>query len=272
MKNSLLVEIVQFLGLNELEAKVYEYLISHKNINITEISKLTLANRTQIYEVLEVLTKFDLITKPVGRNKEISIINPKNILIKLRQKQLETEKYLKQFQQILPDLEQLQALSNSSIPIKITQGKVEFEDLFLEMYENAKDELFFIGNSDEFYNFLGENYVDFAIQKRLKKAVSHRVLTFQPAVNLENKARIETEVNREVRYLPAKFSSLGYINIYNNRVVNWNTVLARAVVIEDVLIASFYKIIFEILWELCENKPPHQRAAAPSDARIVKKT
>jgi len=251
MKNSLLVEIVQFLGLNELEAKVYEYLLGHKDINITKISAATLANRTQIYQVLEVLAKYDLITKPAGRNKQITIVNPKNILIQLRQKYIETEKYLKQFQQMLPDLEQMQALSNSSIPIKIIQGKTEFENVFLEMYENTGSELLFIGNSDEFYDFLGENYVSFAIQKRVKKAVLYRVLSFQPGIVLKNLANTEIKSNRQTRYLPAKFSSLGYINIYNDTIISWNTILARAVIIEDAVIAKLYKTLFEILWEVC---------------------
>jgi sugar-specific transcriptional regulator TrmB len=252
MIDQLLSKIIQFLGLGENEARVYEYLINNKNINISEIAKNTQLNRTQVYDTFEALADFGLIIKPPGRNKDIILVNPSTILVSLRQKQLQTESYLRQFQSILPDLEQTFSLSNKSIPIRMIQGRVQFEDLFLEMYENSSKELLFIGNADEFYSFLDENYIDYAIKKRAKKGVVHRVLTFQPGIALKKLAPYEKRDLRQVRFLPADFTSLGYINIFGDKVVNWNTQLARAVVIQDGVIAGFYKTIFETLWKLCE--------------------
>ena len=96
--------------------------------------------------------------------------------------------------------------------------------------------------------------IDYAVKKRLQKGVKHRVLSFQPGISLKKLAAFEKQKIREVRYLPETFNSLGYINIFDNKIVNWNTALARAVVIEDPVMANFYKTIFEILWSLCQNK------------------
>lgn len=252
MTNSLLSKITQFLGLNQIESEIYQYLLYEKEINISSIATKLNINRIQVYEAFDKLAEFGLITKPKGRNKNIEINDPKVILTNLKHKQIETENYVRQFQTLLPDLDQINSLSKKTIPVKIIQGKAEFEDLFLEMYETTNKELLFLGNADEFYNFLDENYIDYAIKKRVQKGVKHRVLSFQPGISLQNLAAFEKQTLREVRYLPEKFNSLGYINIFDNKIVNWNTKLARAVMIEDPIMANFYKTIFEVLWGFCE--------------------
>jgi hypothetical protein len=71
-------------------------------------------------------------------------------------------------------------------------------------------------------------------------------------VSLKNLKDRESQSIRQVRYLPVKYTSLGYINIYNNKIISWNTHLARAVVIEDAVISNLYKTIFELLWDICK--------------------
>lgn len=250
MSQNLLSEITQFLGLSKDEAAVYENLLQQKEVNISLIATKLGLNRTQVYNIFEKLSKLGLIIKPKGRTTQVELVNPSNLLIKLKEKELTAQKYQKQIQQILPTLEQSFSQNNRAIPINLIQGKQKFEDLFLEMYDNSSKELLFIGNADDFYNFLDENYIDYAIKKRAKKGVLHRVLSFQPGISLKNLAEFEKRDLRQVRYLPAEFSSLGYLNIFDNKIVNWNTQLARAVVIEDKVMANFYKTIFEILWKL----------------------
>ena len=252
MNDNLFLKIIQFLGLSENESKVYEYLFNNKTVNISEIAKSTKLNRTQVYDAFETLAEFGLIIKPLGRNKDVTLVNPNTILISLRQKQLQSQSYIRQFQTILPDLEQLHSFSNKNTLVRTIQNKTQIEDLFLEMYDSPSKEILFMGNGDEFYNFLDENYIDFAIKKRSKKGVTHRVLTFQPGIALKKLAPYEKRDLRQVRYLPNDSYNLGFVHIFDDKIVNWNTQLARAVVIQDSIMAGFYKTFFETLWKLCE--------------------
>lgn len=254
MSAFLLSEIVQFLGLSPSESAVYEFLLYQKEVNVSKIAKETRLNRLQVYDIFEKLQLLGLVTKPKGRTTQIQLVNPKTLVIKLREKQLQAEKYQKQIQDILPSLEQSFGQNNSSIPLRLVEGKQDFEELFLEMYESATGEILFVGNADTFYNFLDKNYVDYAISKRASKRISHRVLAFLPGLSLQKLAEFEARDLRQVRYLPAGFDNLGYVNIYDNKVVNWNPALARAVIVEDPIIASFYRTIFEVLWELTSSK------------------
>ena len=254
MQKNLLKEIVEFLGLDANSSSVYEWLLFNKDINVTVIAKQTSLNRVQVYKAFDDLASSGLIQKPKGLNRQIVVENPRIILSGLKQKQIQAESYFKSVESILSDLELHQAENNKQIPVKLIQGKTQFEELFLEMYEASQKELLFIGNADEFYNFLDVNYIDFAISTRIKKGVKHKVLTFQPGNSLKKIANRNKNDLREVRFLPSNFSSLGYLNIYDNKIVNWNTQLSRAIVIQDSLMANFYKTIFEILWSSCSTE------------------
>jgi hypothetical protein len=56
-------------------------------------------------------------------------------------------------------------------------------------------------------------------------------------------------IERQVKILPKGFSSLGTIAIFGNKIVNWNTVIPRAIMIEDEVMAKTYRDIFDFFWD-----------------------
>lgn len=253
MQKLILKEIVQFLGLDANSSSVYEWLAFNKDINVTTIAKETGLNRVQVYNAFNNLATAGLVQKPKGLNRQIEMEDPKVILTSLKQKQIQAESYFKSIESLMPDLESSFTKNQQQIPIKLIQGKTKFEELFLEMYQASSKEILFLGNADEFYNFLDKNYIDYAINARIKKSVKHKVLTFLPGNSLKKLADKNVQDLREVRFLPSGFSSFGYINIYDDKIVNWNTQLARAIVITDGVTANLYKTIFDILWSFSKE-------------------
>lgn len=58
---------------------------------------------------------------------------------------------------------------------------------------------------------------------------------------------------RAMRFLPKEVKVKGTITIFGNKVINWNTVLAKATVIDDKIMADTYRALFDLLWEQAEE-------------------
>ena len=55
---------------------------------------------------------------------------------------------------------------------------------------------------------------------------------------------------RETKFMDKEFSQSGCLWITKNKVINWNTILPKAIVIEDQVMAQFYVGLFESIWNL----------------------
>jgi hypothetical protein len=111
------------------------------------------------------------------------------------------------------------------------------------------EEILAISEGDDFYNIIDWDYFEENwMFPRIRKGVYVRMLTRFDNVLYKTLQKNDKEHLRQMRVLPKSFKSLGSIWISNNKIINWNTVMARAIVIEDRVMADFYREMFEVLW------------------------
>lgn len=245
---SIIQKAILSLGLSDIEARVYEWLVTNPRISISLLAKELNLNRTQVYNALENLAVIGLINKDTGRTKNFTVEPPSKLSYLLDIVDHNLQSIKKQVTNVLPDVMFNFQNNSSSQTVRIYQGTREFNALFLEMYDQAKSEILFMGDSDSFADFIDKNFIDYAVSKRVERGIRHRVLTYPPARSLQSIKHRDVQDLREVRLLNKTFVNPGYINIFGSKVVNWNPVLAKAVVIEDTVIAEFHRSIFEQLW------------------------
>jgi hypothetical protein len=87
--------------------------------------------------------------------------------------------------------------------------------------------------------------------KRNAKGVTARILTNPNNTKIFQESNKNQELNRQVKKLPENFSTLGTISIAGSKVVLWNTVHPRAVMIDDPVMAKVFTDIFESIWNRC---------------------
>jgi hypothetical protein len=83
--------------------------------------------------------------------------------------------------------------------------------------------------------------------------IKAKVLWKQPIL-LDIKKLISTDSKelRKSKTLPTNFSSPGSIWITKNKVINWTTVLPKAIVIQDQNLVLFYNELFESYWNILD--------------------
>jgi hypothetical protein len=140
--------------------------------------------------------------------------------------------------------------------IKVYEGKTQFINIFHQILEEleAGDEICIIGEGQDFYDIIDfEYYYSTFREDRIKRVIKAKVLWKQPIL-LDIKKLISTDSKelRKSKTLPTNFSSPGSIWITKNKVINWTTVLPKAIVIQDQNLVLFYNELFESYWNILD--------------------
>jgi sugar-specific transcriptional regulator TrmB len=252
-KNSNLLQLVlEQLNLSELAIKVYQLLLHNPELNVSNLATKLGVYRLKVYNALEELQKAELIVQSEDYNRKIELEPPAKIITKLKLKENNLNRINSDFEEILPQL-QSQYYSSTRLPItKIYEGKKQFLHIFHQILEESSkgDEILIVSEGEDFYDFIELDYIlENFMKPRVKKGVYVKAL-----IESNNKGFIGIRSNdeRELRYtriMPKSFQAFGSVWIAGNKVINWNTVMARAIVIEDKVMADFYRQMFQILWD-----------------------
>jgi sugar-specific transcriptional regulator TrmB len=256
LQNSNLLQLVlEQLDLEGLEIQIYQLLLQNPNLNVTELATKTGVYRLKIYNALDNLQKAELIVQTEDYNRKIELEPPAKIITKLKQKENNLSRINSDFEQLLPEL-QSQYYSSARQPIsKIYQGRKEFLQIFHQILEesDASQEILIFAEGKDYYKIVDfDYYVENWLKPRVKKGVFVRVLTRADNHEFLELKKDDKKHLREMRILPKFFDNPGAIWISKNKIVNWNTVMARAIVIDDKVMADFYRQMLEMLWVSCE--------------------
>jgi sugar-specific transcriptional regulator TrmB len=252
IKNSnLLSKVLSQLDLSELEMQIYLLLLQNPEINVTDLAKKTGMYRLKIYSALDNLQKAELVAQGKDYNRKIELEPPAKIATKLKLKENSLNRINSDFEALLPEL-QSQYYSSARQPItRIYEGKKEFTQIFHQILEETKQggEIIILGESSDFYKIIDLYYFRQNWMKpRIKKGVWVKVLVHSDNHDFISQMPNNEQELRQMKILPKSIVSPGAIWIANNKVINWNTVMARAIVIEDKVMADFYRQMFDMLW------------------------
>ena len=247
MQADILCKSLLEIGLSEYSAKVYLEILTDQKISITKIAQNLYTNRVKIYECLDELRKIGLVEKD-----SLSIEPPSRIVAILRHKEVQTKRLSDDLSEILPSYLTNYYTAAKKSRVKIYEGKNEFIKLQNQSVDELKDggEIMIFAEGVEMYDVIDPYYYNIELSSRRKnKNKTARIIASYDNDILTSKANRNEQLDRQVKVLPKGFSSLGTIAIYDDRIINWNTVIPRAIMIEDEVIAQVYRDIFNFFWE-----------------------
>jgi predicted transcriptional regulator len=240
------------LGLTNLETRVYELLVTSPKVSITEMAKQLSTNRINIYRAMEILETKGLLIKENSTKKiKYQILSPAKIKSLLQFEEIEFSRLSRELGDAMPYILDNFNFDKKQPKIQTFEGRRDFMILLNRMVDELvpNSEILWLAEGEEFYSLVGEQYFNLELATKSKnKNVSAKILAGANNDYLIDEI-IGKELNYQVKKLPKSFNTNGTVSIAGSKVIIWNTVNPRAVLIDDVTIASLFKNLFEFVWD-----------------------
>ncbi len=244
------------LGLEEIEAEIYLFLLEHGSRTYLELSRETNINRSKIYRYVEKLTAKKLLEESNTQwGKKLNASSPQNIELLVQEK----EEALKQQKELVPSL--IEGLSN----IPIFQQR-EFEVKHYRGQDGLKQMLWNqLAAQKEILAFSYKNKNDIAgktfAEKIRSEQVELKIMLYEVENETDQGDTWYTDVPGwtklyDSRYIDPKVLDIKqYIAIFNNTVaiINWLDGEEVGVEIINSTYAQMQKQMFWKFWEISEK-------------------
>mgnify|MGYP003419418244 FL=1 len=259
-QKGILKEIVQHIGLSEVEADVYIASVESGNGTASQISKIAGLQRITTYEVLKRLSTQGLVKIRVKSGTKVKYFLPvglQEIKNKIQTKKTTLDESLSEIGNL-----------SSFFATKLGKPSVKPEVLFYEgvdgvitamhdtLDQNPKEILSFSSDkwlSSVFSKKFLKQYWDRRVSLKIK---TRGIIPHEPdAVDYFNKSKNEKEL-REVRSLPKEqFGFKNEIDIYGNNIciVSLDEGKEHAIIIRNASLAESMKDVFEVLWRVSKR-------------------
>jgi len=249
----ILSKTLQALGLSAFSIKTYLTLTELKEPNVTKLSQELSVDRTKIYTALKELKDTGLIPPKSSYARSIEVFPPKIILQKLREKEIEAKNLSTELIENLPELNFSFYNKSKSSLVKIYEGKTQFLNLYNQVLDEAEDYIYMFGNAEEVYDLISfelqlnwtARRINSDIRTKLLVSYSNRLEKIHKNQGIAGK--------REVRWLPETYPLKGSYWLFGKKIIHWNPVLPKAIVIEDRIIYETMQTDFNYLWDSFEN-------------------
>ncbi len=232
-------EILQEIGLNEKESKIYLELLKEKSQTASKLAKLTNLNRTTAYLELENLLKLGLANYTIKNSKRYYQPAPPKKLIEI----LETKK--KKIKSIMPKLESLSS-NKEEVKIETYEGKEGLKTFYQDILNNAT-EVLAIGTTGLAFEILDFEFPHF-IKDCQKKNIKAKYLS-----NLDAKQQLSKLPKNlvKIKYLDKKYSAKVTTLIYKNKVAIQSLQKDKIyiTVTTDKNLYETYKNQFQFMWK-----------------------
>ncbi len=170
----------------------------------------------------------------------------------LDRKQKKDRELKQEFSSLLPDL--LSKYQRGDLPshVRVYQGKGQYIGAFFGMLDEGKDGLDFFGSVDDFLNLISiEDQTEY-LNERVKRGLSSRTLTL-PGAHASRIASEDKENMRETRILNGLNPFKASFHFFADKVIFWQPENLLAIKIEDDIITTMMKSVFELLWQNAER-------------------
>ena len=245
----LIKESLKLLGLSDFDRKTYLCILKKGHTNISSLAKELKVERPTVYSALDRLQSFSLI--PGGKSpysRTITAEPPSRVLDLIEKQKTLLESEGSQLEKIMPNLLAEFAEKSKVSAFRLFEGKEQFLAVFEESLREAKDEIIYAGDAKTFIEYEGQEYEDQWRAKRIRKKIPIRMLCFKDEITADMK-KIDKKEIRETRFMPKESFFQSSFMIYSFKVVIWNPLADRAIVIDDKEVTVMFKQIFELLWK-----------------------
>jgi sugar-specific transcriptional regulator TrmB len=235
-----LTKILQSIGLNERQAKIYLASLELGTGSAQKIAGKAGLPRTTVYEVLEHLVHQGFISTFLKKRvKHYSAEDPHQV-IRLAESKVNTLK------DALPEMNAIVGRDRKRPTVRFYQGKEQMKMVLEEMLVEA-DELLSFAAPEDLFRELGDWYLDF-VKRRIKQKVSVRLIATD-STRARERQRIGLSELRTVKIVPNSFVFHGTKWIWKNKIGMFSfTGDLVCVVTESKELADTERAMFEHLW------------------------
>lgn len=235
-------KVLESVGLNKNEIKIYLDLLKHRNSSALDISKRTLVHRSNTYDALRNLINLGFIKEIIEERKRIfNAIEPEKIKDYLRQQENEVDA-------IMPYLKTICQECKEEDNVSVAKGVFAVRESLLNFLNMENEPISVYGASKESVELLGLGFLKEFHEKRIKKKILMRHIYDQESI--ERVEQLNKMKYTESKVLPKKFYSVVSTNICGDTIlfiIFSGSVLS--ITIKNKTIADSYKKYFEILWK-----------------------
>ncbi|MBI2148863.1 hypothetical protein HYU23_04230 [Candidatus Woesearchaeota archaeon] len=244
-----LIENLQKFGLSEKEAKVYLACLELDDSLASEISLKSNLPRTLVYDILERLIIFGIVSYAVKNNRKyFRTASPKELTRILKEKE-------EAISVILPSLEKLQKNKGTKRPkVEVYEGIEGMKTVMNDILRSNTREFLAYGSSRSSFEIIPAFMIDWH-KRRIKEKIFFRVL-YNNTKESREKVKIYSQTLNyaEYRLMPVELESPTAVLIYSNKVVftSW-TKEPFAVMIENEEMNINQRKYFEELWKIAKK-------------------
>lgn len=232
-----LKKLLQNLGLEEKEAKVYLALLQLGEATATIIAEKTNLDRTLIYQLANKLIEQGLVSYIIKNNvKYFLATNPTKLLEDTKEKE-------KQLQKAMPQLINLTKIKEQETKVEIYRGKEGLKTILKDILRTGRDYDVF-GEEGQFQKILPIASHQF-LKQITKKNVHEQVL-----VREDFKRKVLKSKNSVFKYLSKNYLSPVMTVVYGNKVANfiWKSPY-YVILTQNNDVADSFRSQFKALWK-----------------------
>ena len=240
------------IGLDQSEIQIYLLINAFPNINVSDISRETGLGRNKVYDVLKNLAEIGLLEHERDYGRRIILKSPSVIGTLLKSKKYEINSTINNFEETLPSLITSFYDAKREPEMKLFEGTNKFVYLMNQVIQEAENgsEMFSFNEGDDFYEIVDINYfLGIWIEERVKKNIFNKILVTNDN-SLFQKHRGQNEVKlREMKLLPKHNHNTGCYWVIGSKIIHWDTINAKAILIINPVMAQNLRMSFELLWD-----------------------
>lgn len=245
-----LYKTLEKLGLSEHEQKLYVLSLSLGSQPVAKLAEHLGIPRPNVYKVIQALEKRGLaqFSEKQGYNRQFMVESPSKISELLRSHESELQTTDKNLTAILPDL--LSAHRQGDLPtkVKILHKREDLLLAFEQIFDEALDEIKYLGSSRDLNAFVTHARLEKQIKKRFARGIKTKLLVFSDEDAKKLWERDAGEL-RETRFLEEFKPFVTGFYLFANKVIIWQPKAPLAVLIEDEYIVAMLSSIYQVLWK-----------------------
>ncbi len=243
-----LTKIIENLGLEAKEARVYLAALEMSGGTALQISRRANIERANTYYVLEAMINKGLIYESKSEEiKHFHAISPSKFqdMAKNRYDDLLSA---------MPELKSIENDNDVKPKIRYYEGIPGIKQAYEEtISDKNKPEILSIASAESIFKHMDPEWIQKYVAKRVKRQVSMRAIVEESDEAKSHKAADEAEL-RETRLVPAKkFKFKNEINVFGNKIMIASYRDQMAVIIESTDTAETNRAFFELAWEGAEK-------------------
>lgn len=235
-------QLIQNIGLNEKQAKVYLALLELGVETPAKIAQRADIKRPTAYVLLDELVEKGFVSRVEGKKKKFKAEHPDKLKFKLREN-------LATFERSLPWLLSLINKEKELPNVRFFKGVKEVQAAYKESLLIPNSELLSFGSAGTVLTKF-EGFIEAYIKERVNRNIFCRAITDTNKVVEDMLPRDKKEL-RETRILdPWQFNQEVEIDIYGNKLtaISFEDNKFIAVILESKVIVEALRQMFEIIW------------------------